>query len=91
MTLFPVRCLLLLGLLLLAECPAAATEGPVRPDAPLALGAAPQAQTTLAPPVLIGGWSIHNLFSSLTGRTRIVQACAVFMCIALFIMMRRSQ
>jgi hypothetical protein len=39
--------------------------------------------------VLADGFSIGKVFSGLNSRARIVQGCIVFMCIALFIMMRK--
>jgi hypothetical protein len=89
MILLWLRRFLLCGLVLLAWCPAAGAEPVSRLVAPVMVGASSPPTSTLAPVVLADGFSMGKLFSGLNSRTRIVQACVVFMCIALFIMMRR--
>jgi hypothetical protein len=84
MILFCCRRWVLLGLLLLAWCPSAHGEGLIGVTTPAAVCA------TCAPVVLADGFSVSKLFAGLNTRTRIVQAGAVFMCIALFIIIMRK-
>jgi hypothetical protein len=70
--------------LLLAFLLGAAPEARAAPDASPSTAAAP------APLLAEGGWNIGSLFIGITqNRTRIIQFCAVIMCLALYILMRK--
>lgn len=75
------RSALVVLLLLALASPASGASAP-RPRADVEVHSSPGSIA------LAGNWSIGKFMAS-GGRTRIVQMCAVVMCLALFIMMRK--